>query len=281
MTWFEQFRDRPVVFLSVSAENEGAVKSFLDKHPVKSWVGLDDFEVLNKAFDVKGIPHAVIVGVDGRIAAITHPASLQAQHLEEILAGKKSSLPPLPAYSSPDEMPSSEVVSTRPPSLFEVSIRERKVPQPMIGPFNNLSKDESGFECKMSPIASAISFVFDKPSCCTFLKCKMPAGYYDVVLRAPAGRKPELLREFSAALRAAFNLEVMLTNREMEAWVLTQISTNAPGLRPTTARGGGGQTRAVFISLALPCRRWFVFLRSPWPNPFLTNQNWTDDLTWI
>lgn len=241
-----EFKDRPVVFLSVSAENEGVVKSFLDKHQIKSWVGLDDYEVLNKAFDVKGIPHTVIVGADGRIAAITHPASLQPKHLDEILAGKKTSLPPLPTYFSPDDMPFSEVVSTRPPALFEVSICERQVPQPFIGAFDDHLTNEFGLECKVSPIASALRFVFDKPACCTLLKCKMPAGYYDIVLRAPAGGRSELRHEFSAALRAAFNLEVTLTNREMQAWVLTQISANAPGFHPATARGGGGQIRGGF-----------------------------------
>jgi uncharacterized protein (TIGR03435 family) len=242
----ESFKDRPVVFLSVSAENEGAVRLFLNKRPIKSWVGLDDFEVLNKAFDVKGIPHTVIVGADGRIAAITHPASLQPQHLEEILAGKKSSLPPLPTYPSPDDVSSSGTVSNRPPAIFEVSIRERQVTPPMIGPYNSRTISETGFECEISPLASAIGFVFDKPAFCTLLKCKMPAGYYDIVLRAPAGRTAELRREFAAALRAAFNLEVTLTNRDMEGWVLTQISTNAPGLRPATAGGGGGQTKGGF-----------------------------------
>jgi uncharacterized protein (TIGR03435 family) len=241
-----EFKNRPVVFLSVSAENEGVVKSFLDNHPIKSWVGLDDYEVLNKAFAVKGIPHTVILGADGRIAAITHPASLQPQHLEEILAGKKSSLPPLPTYVSPDELPASEVDSSRPPAWFEVSIRERKVPQPMIGAFGMMSTNEFGYEGKICPITFAIGFVFDKPACCTLLKCKMPPGYYDIVLRAPAGEKPGLRRDFIAALRAAFNLEVTLTNREMEAWVLTQISTNAPGFHPATARGGGGQTGGGF-----------------------------------
>ena len=241
-----EFKDRPVVFLSVSAESEEAVKSFLDKNPVKSWVGLDDCEALNKAFDVRGIPHTVIVGADGGIAAITHPGSLQSEHLEEILAGKKSSLPPLRTFFNADDMPFSEVVSIRPPALFEISIRERKVPRPFQGGFDNHLTNEFGFECKMSPIASAIGFVFDKPACRALLKCKMPAGYYDIVLRAPAGRKSELRREFVAALRAAFNLDVTLTNRLMDAWVLTQISTNAPGLLPTTDMGGGGQTRCGF-----------------------------------
>src|ERR1039457_5194390 len=46
----EQFKDKPVVFISVTSENEDVVRIFLKNHPMKTWVGLDDYEVLNKAF---------------------------------------------------------------------------------------------------------------------------------------------------------------------------------------------------------------------------------------
>src|SRR5260221_417625 len=94
----EQFQDKPVVFLSVTSENEDVVRTFLKKHPVESGIGIDDYEALNKAFHIRGIPHTVIVNADGRIAAITHPAQLQAHHLEEVLSGKKCSLPEPDVY---------------------------------------------------------------------------------------------------------------------------------------------------------------------------------------
>jgi thiol-disulfide isomerase/thioredoxin len=65
----EQFKNKPVVFISVTSENEYVVRILLNNHPMKTWVGLDDYEVLNKAFHVQGIPHAVIVDVNGRIRA--------------------------------------------------------------------------------------------------------------------------------------------------------------------------------------------------------------------
>src|ERR1700679_2534416 len=38
----EQFKGKPVVFISVTSENEDVVRFFLKKHPMKTWVGLDD-----------------------------------------------------------------------------------------------------------------------------------------------------------------------------------------------------------------------------------------------
>jgi hypothetical protein len=49
----EQSKDKPVVFISVTSENEDVVRLFLKNHPVKTSVGLDDYEVLNKTFLVR------------------------------------------------------------------------------------------------------------------------------------------------------------------------------------------------------------------------------------
>src|SRR5271155_473061 len=75
----EEFKDKPVVFISVTSENEDVMRLFLKNHSIKAWIGLDDYEVLNKAFHVEGIPHAVIVDATGHIVAITHPAEIKPE----------------------------------------------------------------------------------------------------------------------------------------------------------------------------------------------------------
>ena len=90
----EQFSNRPVVFLDISNDNEDYLKNFLKRKPMKGWLALDGpLNPTATAFDVVVIPHMVIVDTNGRIAAITHPEWLTSQHLEEILAGKPSTLP--------------------------------------------------------------------------------------------------------------------------------------------------------------------------------------------
>ena len=46
-----------------------------------------------KAYGVEAIPHTVIVGKDGKIAGVTDPLTLEAKHLENLLAGKEAGLP--------------------------------------------------------------------------------------------------------------------------------------------------------------------------------------------
>ncbi len=242
----EQFKDKPVVFISVTSENEDVVRIFLKNHPMKTWVGLDDYEALNKAFHVQGIPHAVIIDANGRIAAITHPAGIKPENLDEVLAGKKCSLPEPEVYTV--DKYSDKVVPNQAPALFEISIREHKMPQSIRGPICMWSADTNGcgFDGKIATVESALNCVFDKTSSRTFIKCKLPEGYYDFALRAPSDRSNELQNEFIAALRTTFGLEVKQFTKPMDVYVLTQIDTNPPGLHQVEKSGGGGQTRGGF-----------------------------------
>jgi uncharacterized protein (TIGR03435 family) len=243
----EQFKDKPVIFISVTSENEDVVRLFLKNHPIKAWIGLDDYEVLNKAFHVEGIPHAVIVDAAGHIAAITHPAEIKPENLEEVLAGKKCSLPPPTVYTV-DKFPKDEVVTNQAPPLFEISICEHKMPRRIQGPICTWSSipNGCGFEGQIATVESALDFVFDKTSSRTFINCKLPDGYYDFELRAPPGHSNELQNQFIAALRITFGLDVKQVAKAMDAYVLTQINTNAPGFSKVEKSGGGGQTRGGF-----------------------------------
>jgi uncharacterized protein (TIGR03435 family) len=240
----EQFKDKPVVFISVTSENEEVVRNFLKTRPINTSIGIDDYEVLNKAFHVEGIPHAVIVDATGHIAAITHPATIKPENLDEVLAGKKCSLPEPTIYTVSKS--SEEVVPNEAPALFEISIREHKMPARIEGPICMWSHDTNGFEGKIATIDSALQSVFDKAPNRMNIKCKLPEGYYDFELRAPAGHSNELQSQFIATLRTTFNLDVKRVSRETPVYVLTQVSTNAPGLRPVEKPGGGGETRGGF-----------------------------------
>lgn len=245
----EQFKNKPVVFISVTSENEEVVRLFLKNHPMKTFVGLDDYQVLNKAFRVQGIPHVVIVDANGHIAAITHPADVKPENLDEVLAGKKSSLPE-PAVYTIDKF-SDEAVPNQAPALFELSVREHKMPPKIQGPICMWSTDTNRRDIngKIATIESAINYVFNKTSSRTFIKCKVPEGYYDFALRAPSGHSNELQNEFIAVLRTTFGIEVKQFTKEMDVYVLTQINTNAPGLkRVETPGGGGGGMRGGFRS---------------------------------
>ena len=242
----EQFKNKPVVFISVTSENEEVVRLFLKNHPMKTWVGLDDYQVLNKAFRVQGIPHLVIVDANGHIAAITPPAGVKAANLEEVLAGKKCSLPEPEVYTV-DKF-SSEFVSNEAPALYEIAIREHPMPAQIRGPICTWSTDANGFEGKIATVESALGAVFDKSADRMVIDCKLPEGYYDFKLRAPPGHSKELPNAFIDALRTTFHLEGRQFTKAMPVYILTQINSNAPGLKKVETPGGGGGMRGGFRS---------------------------------
>lgn len=242
----DQFKDKPVVFICVSSENEDVVRRFLKTHPIHAWVALDDYDALNQAFHVEGIPHAIIVDALGNIAAIAHPAAIKPENLEEVLNGKKCSLPE-PAVYTVDRF-SDEVLANKPPPLFEVSIREHKLPSKFRGPICTWTSATNGceFNGKIATVESALYFIFNKTPSRTSIRCKLPEGFYDFELSALPGHSNELRSEFLSALRTTFDLDVQQTTRKRDVYILTQINTNAPGFHRVEKTGGGGQTSGGF-----------------------------------
>jgi thiol-disulfide isomerase/thioredoxin len=90
----ETFKDKPVQFIAITEEDENQMRKFLAKKPIRAWIGLDTDESVFRAYGVKGIPHTVVVDKSGRIATITYPSALTSQLLNDVLAGRKPTVPP-------------------------------------------------------------------------------------------------------------------------------------------------------------------------------------------
>ena len=114
----EKFKDKPVQFIAITSEDEATVKTFLANKPINAWVALDADKAMNAAFAVSAIPHTVVLGKDGLIAAVTYPTTVTEQFIEDLLADKKPAINkslggPAPAAGGKQEAA----------PLFEVSVR--------------------------------------------------------------------------------------------------------------------------------------------------------------
>ncbi len=250
----EQFSNR-VVFISISDDNGDYLKKFLKRKPINSWVVLDGLlNPTRTAFDVHGIPHTVIVDASGKIAAITHPAMLEAKNLEEILAGKPSGLPS-PRLPSPDDRNAVAVTNhvvavTNPvPTNVEISIKG-PLPKPDRGPFGSRGwgRAESfpDFEAGKASLEDVIPAFFHISPKLVFAKTKLPGGLYDVSAIAPQDKLPELKRQFADKLKTAFGIAIQTKKQNVKVYVMTVYSTNAPGIKQVQHRGGGGQRPGGF-----------------------------------
>ena len=85
----EEFRDKPVQFISVTREDEDVVAPFLKKKEMKSWIGLDTDRSVLKAYGIRSIPRTFVIDKKGIIAASFHPTELSSGMLEKALKGEK------------------------------------------------------------------------------------------------------------------------------------------------------------------------------------------------
>jgi len=249
-----QFSNR-VVFISISDDNGDYLKKFLKRKPIKSWVVLDGLlNPTRTAFDVHGIPHTVIVDASGKIAAVTHPAILEAKNLEAILAGEPSGLPP-PQLNSPDERNvvavTNHVVAVTNPAPTKVGISIKgPFPRPDRGAFGSRGwgRAESfpDYEAGKATLADVIPDFFDISPKLVFAKTKLPGGLYDISAIAPPDKLPELKRQFADKLKATFGIAIQTKKQNVKVYVMTVCSTNAPGIKQVQRRGGGGQRPGGF-----------------------------------
>lgn len=280
----ETFSSRPVVFLSISDDNPDHLKAFLKKKPIKGWLALElPFNPTRTAFDVIAIPHTVIIDTNGRIAAVTHPAKLEAIHLEEILAGTPSSLPPMKPYISSAE-PDTAAILPAPPQLVQVSI-EGPFPQPN-GAFGSRGWEEPDyrFMAQKAYLKDVLSAFYDISPQLVIEKKKLPTGLYDVSAVCPPDKLDELKTRFAETLGTNLGVSLLVKTQAVKVFAMSVCASNAPGLKPAAKRGGGGQRPGGFTLNGTKMETIASYLEYALNKPVLDETGltglWAADLRW-
>ena len=235
------FKDKPVVFLAITDENEDVVSRFLKRNPIHSWIGIDGVSRPTRdVFGVDGIPTAIIVNQAGVVAAITHPTKLQRRDIEEVLETGKSSLPRL-SHEDTVLSPELERVSPNRP-LVELSVR-RSAPRPPGKPFNMWKGSGDDISGKQAQVGFAIVQLFGGRETLLERRTPLPTEEYDFTVRLPGTNAREREGAITSMFRAAFRLQIRPVETDCDVLVMTAVATNAPGRVPSDAnsRGGGGE----------------------------------------
>jgi uncharacterized protein (TIGR03435 family) len=232
----DAFQDKPVQFIAVTDESEETIKEFIVKKPIHAWLGLDTNKSMHRSYGVSAIPYTVIIGADGKIAAITNPTALEAKHLENVLAGKDSGLPPPKPMLRvlPGEIPDDG--NPKPPPVFQIVIRPATTESQ--GSFGgSAGKNEFGMiygqTIQSSTVAKLLPHAYGVAAPRIVVDAPLPEGKFDVFIRLPAKTTNEFLDAlFRDAIEATFNLTSKREEREVEVYVLTAKSDDAQGLQP-------------------------------------------------
>ena len=85
----EAFKDKPVVFISITRDGQAEVEKFMQKNPMKGNVAVDGKDAF-RAFQVRGIPHTVLVDKEGVIRAFSYPSMVTPATIDALLAGSSA-----------------------------------------------------------------------------------------------------------------------------------------------------------------------------------------------
>ena len=98
----EEFRTKPVTFLSITYEPEKLILPFLKKHPMNSTVGIDNDFSMFRSYKAWGIPVVVLINKERRVAAVVHPNNLTAEVISDVLAGRIPNVEQAQGWSDPE-----------------------------------------------------------------------------------------------------------------------------------------------------------------------------------
>lgn len=232
----EAFKDRPVRFISITDEDEWRVRNFLKVTPIRGWIGLDPARSAHTACGVLLIPHTVLVGRDGRIAAILQPSEVTADVLNRLLAGqpvrpepgpKPSPIPTSPAGQATPSVAKAE--NAPPPALVEMTIRE--APRS-----NSMSFSGESFRARGMPLKDLIAQAFGVSAVRVQGIGFDSESSFEVTARVPREQREELRPLLQQAIKAAVGIGVRRETREMDVLVLAVSDSVQSKLRPGNSR---------------------------------------------
>jgi thiol-disulfide isomerase/thioredoxin len=80
----KKYKDKGLVIIGISDEDQKTVETFRKSTPMEYHVALDK-KGLGQKFGVSGIPHAFVVGKDGKVIWEGHPMQLTDAEIEKAL----------------------------------------------------------------------------------------------------------------------------------------------------------------------------------------------------
>ena len=200
----EKFKDRPVVFLSVTDEDPGVVEAFLKKRPISGLVGVAHTESALRLYDAQGVPATFLIDAKDRMAGSIDPETLTASVLEGLLAGK-----PLPLVNlkiEPHEGATFTYGSRFAHNRFEASETLRGIIQEL-------------WEFEISPQRISGEPLNDPT-------------IYDISLSLPAATSRNFLPSVRDVVSSAFHIKVNRETMEKDVWILARTGVMPPALKP-------------------------------------------------
>jgi uncharacterized protein (TIGR03435 family) len=243
-----EYRNKHVLFIAITNEEEWRVKAFLSVNPIAGWVGIDREDAFYKSFGLETIPQTVLVDQKGRVAALLQPTQLTENVLDQLLAGKTLSLPvpePTQAVAAPEAVPKAQDQKVQP--LTELVIRPAR-------PSISSSWNQGTFRAKGMSIKNLISYAYSFSTARIIATGPIPEQAYEVTVRIPDERKDLLRPLLQQAMAAAFGLRTWREKRDTDVLILRipsgqQVLLRASGKTNSDWRTDDGQITGSALTI--------------------------------
>ncbi len=255
----DAFKDKPVQFISITEEDEATVTKFLRKRPLHTWVALDGREEMFKAYGIHSIPHTIIIGTNGIIAAITYPISLTAEHIDDLLAGKKITVHN--PYDDEKIMEDADRGTNARP-VFQLVVRPSSRTNCTAG------WTEGQLNAHGYTVGEILPVAFNVSPARIVTNCALPAGRFDFSITQPRSTDEAMKAMLRETLRGAFHIEGVSRTDRVDALVLRVKTPGARGLEvsPTpngSTMGKPGHIEGTGVSMASLAMMLEYSLRKP------------------
>jgi len=225
----EKFRDKPIVFLSITGDDEKTVKKFLKKNTMRGWIALDRDNSTQKEYGVTSLPSTVVVDAKGALAGWTHPSTLvdKSELLLDVLAGRQHpclrknpdettpTVGPEPEFGLPLQGPAQE---DEYPPLFQILIRRSKGGK---SPYGDLIDSYCQYYHAIT-LRTALAVGFDVAS--AYIVGDNPLlddEKYDILVRRQIGSLKGAQKLLQDALQSTFGLEIKREHRLTDVFLLS------------------------------------------------------------
>lgn len=238
----EKFRDKQVVFISLTRDKQGNVEKFLKEHEMKGNVAVEAGAAF-RSFRVNGIPHTVLVDKDGLIKAVTYPSRVTESVIEALLAGG-----PVPGDNAAEAAAWVPAPGGKNFASFSVSSYDGAAGK------THMQTGDAEFSYEGGTLASAISKLMETAVEYKGVDQKLLDGRYTINCRilmiSGADNKARLREMAVAGLNGAFPFTIRTVRENRKTLVLKKAAGAAGPARAAKIAGGKTKTsdRAVEIS---------------------------------
>lgn len=233
----EKFASRQIQFISITDETDvDLVKRFLEGHPIRGWIAFDEDAGTFKRYAMGGRPQTLLVDRSGNVRALTNPAKVTPQVLEDLLADKPLNIPEPESRSRP----ALGLEPNAPPPLLQVLIRPA-APTEVSGtsPISGIEKD-GRYDSYGQTLRAILSDAYqipesrvDAPEWCSKTR-------YDFSVVTPQHGEDLRWPLVKQVLAGVFQLKLHEEIKATPVYAVRRVAGQEPKLRVATSPGKTG-----------------------------------------